>query len=254
MTAAILATVPLAIGVLLMLGDDIRIDRVFRAPFQSLPALFQEYPLRVVLGGERNGTSPSGAPSDVAPNPQFFKLDADANEAEDLGHKEGDSASSSLPASGGVFARAVGMDEAVTVAQASDDSSVFDQAFAEFERPKGQSRSSPVAKSGPKTLLGLDFRLENARSGADGFEVRKALRADGISKGKVTLRIVNDTTIMVKAADLSGALSTQSSKDRLSALGHKLGAFIDFDALRDAGFDVRYNASRDVVEVSSQPQ
>ena len=126
----------------------------------------------------------------------------------------------------------------------------------QFARAFGDLDTSFDAPSADTAkLLALNFSIENPRAHADSIEIRKAAQADGVKKGKVSLRIVNDTTIMVNSRDVEALFGNSISEKVAASLraSPKVEGYIDFDALRAAGVQIRYDAARDIVVMSSRP-
>jgi len=149
----------------------------------------------------------------------------------------------------------------------------FASAFRNFGMPIGQSHppagnqanfsppnaSPPVTSPSKKPVGGsriipVNFSLDRVRNTGEVIEVRKPVRTNGKLGGLVSLRIVGDTTVLVKSSDLASVLGEGQARARIGSLGAKADSsgFVDFDALRDAGIDVRYDAARDQVVVETK--
>src|SRR5690606_24400172 len=77
----------------------------------------------------------------------------------------------------------------------------FARAFSDLgqggELPSRDTR--PAATADTAKLIALNYSIANPGAHGNSIEIRKAVQADGVGKGKVSLRIVNDTTIMVNS-------------------------------------------------------
>lgn len=127
----------------------------------------------------------------------------------------------------------------------------FAQAFREFAK---RGDVNAVQAKQIKGLLVSKFRLEEIPvSSANSIEVRKSVHADGVNKGKVALHIVNETTILIDSGELAKLFAGSQGGQKLASIvsSSRQKVLIDFDTLRAAGFDVRYDPVRDVVVMSS---
>jgi len=66
----------------------------------------------------------------------------------------------------------------------------FARAFQDLVQPAGQSTRSV----GGTRLIPVNYSIDSAAGSADAIEIRKPVKANGNAAGKVSLRIVNDTT------------------------------------------------------------
>jgi len=127
----------------------------------------------------------------------------------------------------------------------------FARAFADFAK-SGVGETYP--KTGTADFLRLTYDIEKPRSTSDSIEVKKLVQADGVKKGKVGLRIVNDTTILIDSGAVVSLFGDHISKKTVASLASSSDAdkYVDFDTLRAAGIDVRYDAVRDMVLMNSR--
>lgn len=127
----------------------------------------------------------------------------------------------------------------------------FDTAFADFRRSLD---NSPIGPGNAAQFIGLNYSIESLRSPANAIEVRKVVQADGIRKGKVNLRIANDATILVNSGEVVSLFRDQISDKALASLEASSDSekYVDFDTLRAAGIDVRYDAVHDMVLMNSR--
>lgn len=130
--------------------------------------------------------------------------------------------------------------------------SAFVDAFRKYGLlpPEPAPQKAPVRNLGSTKLLAVDFNLDKARAVDNALEIRTAVHADGVTKGKVALRVVNDSTIMISSSELAGLFEDSPIRQKIGSLA-KSGQYVDFDTLRAAGFDVRYDAARDRIVMSS---
>lgn len=128
----------------------------------------------------------------------------------------------------------------------------FASAFADL-MPKRQPDKTSFSIGGI-SLLASDFNLAKTDSLGSALEVTKAVHANGAPKGRVALRIMNDTTILIDSEVLAGLLGDDPAKAKVTSLARKssAGRFVEFDTLRSAGIDVRYDPVRDIVVLSSR--
>ncbi len=127
----------------------------------------------------------------------------------------------------------------------------FARAFSDL----GQSLDPrPPDTADTAKLIALNYSIANPGAHGNSIEIRKAVQADGVGKGKVSLRIVNDTTIMVNSRDIESLFGNSISEKLATSLraSPKADGYIDFDVLRAAGINIRYDAARDVVVMSSR--
>lgn len=132
----------------------------------------------------------------------------------------------------------------------------FANAFRNLGMPIAPSRPAnpPAAAGSGSRFIPVNFSLDRVRASGDVIEVRKPVKTNGKVGGVVSLRIVGDTTVLVKSSELAGVFGEGQTKARIVSLGAKAesNGFVDFDALRDAGIDVRYDAARDQVVVETK--
>ena len=127
----------------------------------------------------------------------------------------------------------------------------FASAFADLFRREPEHK--PVMIGGIK-LLASDFNLAKADALGSALEISKPVHADGARKGEVALRIVNDTTILIDSEVVAGLLDDEANRAKVASLARNSssGRFIEFNSLRSAGIDVRYDPIRDIVVLSSR--
>lgn len=130
----------------------------------------------------------------------------------------------------------------------------FANAFRNLGMPVAPSRPASPPASASSRFIPVNFSLDRVRASGEVIEVRKPIKTNGKVGGVVSLRIVGDTTVLVKSSDLASVFGEGQAKARIVSLGAKAesNGFVDFDMLRDAGIDVRYDAARDQVVVETK--
>lgn len=139
-----------------------------------------------------------------------------------------------------------------SVAPANLSASDSDEAILAADPAGVRSAIRPGREGSALGLMKVHFDLAGQSGASGGFSVRKPLIANGVAYGDVELRIMGDTRIFVNANQISGLLADRGERGaaavRKAAGGN---GFVEFDDMRAAGIDVRYDPVRDRIVLST---
>jgi hypothetical protein len=104
-----------------------------------------------------------------------------------------------------------------------------------------------AAGGGSPKFMRLEFSLASLQGNADPIDIQKVVRTQGADRGSVKLRIANDARILINSSDLISVIGDELSAEEIASLSASQPAngFTDFDTLRAAGLDVRYDPVHD---------
>ncbi|MBV1917866.1 MAG: hypothetical protein KUG65_07370 [Sphingomonadaceae bacterium] len=269
LAAAMLALVIVAAPVVMVAGDGSGLRAKASRILGDVSAVIGSLPYRLGLGGSDLRTDDRSAGGDRK------KSESYPSRFDFLADRMSDPALISGDVDYGAGAHRVEVEKALAEGdreggdadgRPQDDARSFSEIFSAFAMPGTKPSGSldapmdpsadPSTRRTPDGMLAVDYNLGQPGLPAGVIEIMKLLHVDGVDKGKVTLRIVNDTTILVNSRQLAEAMNNQRIRKSLSAIASPYGdnSYLDFDALRAAGFDVRYDPIRDaVILASSKP-
>jgi hypothetical protein len=120
-------------------------------------------------------------------------------------------------------------------------------AAGKASRAPPSETQGPVTRATPAKFLKLAFSIANVQNSGNAIDVQKMIQTRGLDKGKVKLRIASDATILVSSNDLISVMGDELSAEAIAALNAARPAdgFTDFNSLRAAGLDIRYDPVRD---------
>lgn len=131
-----------------------------------------------------------------------------------------------------------------------------DRTETELDAAMHQVRDQPsmTGRSGSSlaNVINVKYDLASQFSSAEGLAIRKPLFVNAASKGHVTLRIVQDSKIVVRLADLQRAFGEVRIAGLEKIKDHD--GYVDFATLRDSGIAVQYDAAKDVVQMTTRPE
>ncbi|MDE2412618.1 MAG: hypothetical protein KGM18_12680 [Sphingomonadales bacterium] len=83
---------------------------------------------------------------------------------------------------------------------------------------------------------------------------QSAISVAGHSAGSIAVRVGPDMKPSIKVADLLGLVSAQMDPDALArfSMASSAGEYVSFATLRNAGFNISYNAGTDSIAISAQ--
>lgn len=201
-----------------------RLVQVWNAPIGR--GTSEAYPIRIILKAAH-------------PSPRDSLLGRLAAGSDRAGGTAGSTTHSAEPAAGMVL---------IEPLQPLADSA--DQAGGKGLAPIGDKKASNI---GAVKLLRLNYSIESGRDSSDAVDIRKAVQANGVDKGKIVLRIKSDSIISVKVDDIISLLGDGVNHEGVESLhaSADVGGYADFDSIRAAGIDIRYDAVHDKLVVTS---
>jgi len=115
--------------------------------------------------------------------------------------------------------------------------------FALQDGPSPIISPAPKAFRGTMSLSGLSYDLAGGATSRNAIQTEKSVMVAGASSAKVRVRIDENAKIYVDARQLASLLPPGS-------LPQSQNGFVSFDQLRSNGVGVRYDASRDAIEMT----
>ncbi len=112
-----------------------------------------------------------------------------------------------------------------------------------------QDAPSPIISPAPKafrgtmSLSGLSYDLAGGATSPNAIQTEKSVMVAGASSARIRVRIDENAKIYVDARQLASLLPPGS-------LPQSQNGFVSFDQLRSKGVGVRYDASRDAIEMT----
>jgi hypothetical protein len=133
--------------------------------------------------------------------------------------------------------------------QAGRDEADLDSAPAIDRDKQSKAEQSGISLA---RFINVKYDLTSQSSSAEHLAIRKPLYYNGAASGEVTLRVAQDSRISARLADLQRVLGEGFPASIRKAASEE--GFVDFNALRAAGFAVRYDAGKDVIQLTTTPK
>ena len=215
-----------------------------RPPFsgwQPSPAKAQQYPLRLAIP----------AATKVSSNGESAQLQRANGLAGGLpltmpGTMPRDAGNLQDPEPEGIGPSSRGASDHVPQNPASD----FRTAFSGLEPPNMHNRQTRGTLG---SIMAIDYSLDGQSSGRSSqVETKKLVRTRSGRQQMVSLRIRDDSTILVKSAEIEALLGGDPLAIKLHGVASRRAkdGYVEFRTLREAGIDVRYDAVSDTVFIA----
>ena len=239
-------------------ADAPRIDTVSSATDRGRAPAGRAYPVRFGFFREVDieGDGSAGDEAGKSEKQVTFRVVSGDEEEEMLAavhHAEDSAVPSGVDHSARTFAEAFS-DLAMPEHSLSDRKVLSDQTGLSDRKTLAEK---PVPALGsPAGILTVSYDIGGAsRLPANALSIDKALVVNGKPHGKVALRIVNDTTILVRQSQVASALGNLEPFKRVLDDSNRRSTegFVDFDDLRAVGLDIRYDPIRDTVHIAATP-
>lgn len=195
--------------------------------FLATPFRMPSYSIRIPL--------PAARPADPRPSPAApSATDAEAREPDARDTESG---------------RSNALDQPEPIASPTD---MRQEQRMPVERDRADDRKQPATENPRQAqLASLEYDLRNgsgpsaASAPPEAMEVEKTVHFHGTDAGRLKIRIDRNSRIYARGRQLADMLNLDRSG--YPALGEE---YASFDELRKAGLDIRYDATRDRLDVS----